>query len=58
MFQDKEALMTQLKRVFRSSSRIFFHGSYDLPADPLTPEKDQVSTTAYEIWKVTGYRFK
>ena len=50
--------MTQLKKVFRSSSGIFFHGAYDLPVDPLTPDRDQVSTTAYEIWKVTGYCFK
>jgi hypothetical protein len=51
-------MMTQLKRVFRTSDRIFFHGAYDLPADPLMPERDHVNTAAYEIWKVTGYRFK
>ena len=28
--------MTQLKKVLKSSSRIFFHRAYDLPVDLLT----------------------
>ena len=58
IFKDKNATLSHLKRVFETSDRIFFHACYDLPADPLTPERDIVKITANEIWKVSGYRFR
>ena len=57
-FKDKNATMMQLKRVFKTSDCIFFYGCYDVPADPLMPDREQVNTTADEIWRVTGYRFR
>ncbi|KAH8982149.1 hypothetical protein EDB83DRAFT_2326588 [Lactarius deliciosus] len=56
-FEDKGAIMKQLKSVFKSADRVFFHGLYNSPLDPLTSEKDHIKATAYDIWKVTGYRF-
>ncbi len=50
--------MKQLKKVFKTTERIFFGGSYDAPADPLMSYKDYVTATAHEVWKVTGYRFR
>ena len=50
--------MKQLKQTFKTSERIFFNGSYDLPADPLISDKEHVSATAHNIWKVSGYRFR
>lgn len=58
MFKDNKAMLSHLKRVFETSDRIFFHACYDLPADPLTPERDLVKIVAHEIWKVSGYRFR
>ncbi|KAN0133621.1 hypothetical protein V8E53_008568 [Lactarius tabidus] len=56
-FTDKNALLKQLKNVFKTSEHIFFHGCYDLPADPLSSDKAYVKAAAHEIWRVTGYRF-
>ncbi|KAH9018092.1 hypothetical protein EDB84DRAFT_1566573 [Lactarius hengduanensis] len=56
-FEDKDTIMKKLKNIFKSIDRIFFHASCDLPADPLIPDRAQVQAIAYEIWKVTGYRF-
>jgi hypothetical protein len=50
-------MMTQLKKSFKRSDRIFFYACYDSPEDPLMSDEDLVSTTAHKIWKVTGYRF-
>jgi hypothetical protein len=50
--------MKQLKEVFETSERVFFCGSYDIPADPLISDKEHVRATAHEVWKVSGYRFK
>ena len=57
-FEDENAMMTHLKKVFKRSKRIFFYACYDSPIDPLTPGEDLVSATAHEIWQITGYRFK
>ena len=57
-FKDKNTMMTQLKRIFRTTDDIFFHACYDLPADPLISDSAHVSATAHEIWQVTGYRFR
>lgn len=57
-FPDKKAILSQLKRVFETSERIYFYGCYDLPADPLTSERDLVTMTAHEVWQVTGYHFR
>ncbi|KAH8985840.1 hypothetical protein EDB86DRAFT_2832929 [Lactarius hatsudake] len=57
-FKDNHTIMTQLQKVFKTTERIFFCGSYDAPVDPLISYKDLVSTTAHDIWKVTGYRFR
>ncbi|KAH9038211.1 hypothetical protein EDB85DRAFT_2072802 [Lactarius pseudohatsudake] len=58
VFQDHKAIMKQLKNVFKMSECLFFHGRYNRPLDPLISEKDYVKQTAYDIWKVTGYRFQ
>ena len=58
IFKDKNALMAQLKRIFKMSDRIVFYGCFDIPADPLTPNRDHVRDTTYDIWRVTGYRFR
>ena len=52
--------MERLKYVFKTSERIFFHGCYDLPTDPLNSHSAhaKVKATAHEIWQVTGYRFR
>ena len=50
--------LMQLKKVFKTSDRIFFYGCYDLPADPQMADRDQVNITADEIWRVTGYCFR
>ena len=50
--------MAQLKGIFETSDRIFFYGCYDLSADPLMPDRDHVSMTTHEIWKVSGYHFR
>jgi hypothetical protein len=34
-----------------------FFGTYEIKEDPLVSDKERVKMTAYEIWKVTGYRF-
>ncbi len=57
-FKDKSSVMKQLTSIFETTERIFFHGFYDLPADPLISDRDRVKATAYEIWKVSGYRFR
>ncbi|KAH9074988.1 hypothetical protein EDB83DRAFT_2312455 [Lactarius deliciosus] len=56
-FKDKDAIMKKIKNIFKSTDRIFFHASCDLPADPLTSDRAQVQAIANEIWKATGYRF-
>lgn len=56
-FEDKEAIMRQLKKLFSTRERISFHGYYDAPTDRLLSDKAHVTATAHEIWKVTGFRF-
>ena len=58
IFKDRNALMAQLKRIFKTSDHIVFYGCFDILADPLTPDRDQVKDTTYGIWRVTGYRFR
>ena len=50
--------MKQLKKVFKTSERVFFYGSYDTPANPLVSDKEYVQLTAHDIWKASGYRFR
>ena len=57
-FEDENAMMTHLKKVFKKSDRVFFFACYDSPVDPLTSDKDLINATAHEIWRITGYRFK
>ncbi len=57
-FQNNDAIMKQLKKIFKTKERIFFHGSYNAPVDPLISDKDHVRATAHDVWKVTGYRFR
>ncbi|KAH8996443.1 hypothetical protein EDB86DRAFT_2803978 [Lactarius hatsudake] len=39
-FKDNHTIMTQLQKVFKTTERIFFCGSYDAPVDPLISYKD------------------
>jgi hypothetical protein len=50
--------MKQLRKAFKKSDRVFFHGCYNIPADPLISDKERVKMTAQDVWKVTGYRFR
>ncbi|KAH9051623.1 hypothetical protein EDB83DRAFT_2507093 [Lactarius deliciosus] len=52
-FENRDAIIKQLKSVFKSTEHIFFHGCYNLPQDPLISEKAHVKATADDIWKVT-----
>jgi hypothetical protein len=57
-FKNNDEIMKQLKKVFKTSERVFFSGSYDIPADPLISDKEHVRVTAHEVWKVSGYHFR
>jgi len=57
-FEDNDALMEQLTRIFRTTEQVSFHGCYDTPVDPLVSDKDRVTVTAHNVWKATGYRFR
>ena len=50
--------MISLCQTFKTKSNVFFYGSYKKSEDPLISDKEQVEMTAYEIWKVSGYRFR
>ena len=58
MFPDHKAVMKQLKIVFKTMERVFFHGGYDTPFDPSISENNYVKQTAIDIWKASGYRFR
>jgi hypothetical protein len=57
-FEDNDSIMKQLRKAFKKSERVFFHGCYNIPADPLISDKERVKMTAQDVWKVTGYRFR
>ncbi|KAF8258185.1 hypothetical protein EI94DRAFT_1708213 [Lactarius quietus] len=58
IFKDRNALFAQLKRVFEMTDHIVVYGCFDIPEDPLIPNREHVKATVYDIWKVTGYRFR
>ncbi|KAG2128343.1 uncharacterized protein EDB93DRAFT_1243573 [Suillus bovinus] len=47
-----------LRTSFKSSNDVQFHGSYLVPEDPITSEKERVQMAALEVWRTTGYRFR
>ncbi|KAJ7829515.1 hypothetical protein B0H14DRAFT_3717388 [Mycena olivaceomarginata] len=58
MFANQQALFSALRKMFKTTKHIEFHGSYNIPEDPLVTDKERVKMTNLEIWKVTGYRFR
>ncbi|KAG2139796.1 uncharacterized protein EDB93DRAFT_1241918 [Suillus bovinus] len=57
-YKDSQSLFMELRRAFKTSKVISFYGHYTVLVDPLMNEREQVKMTAFEIWKITGYRFK
>ncbi|KAJ6528291.1 hypothetical protein DFH09DRAFT_866470, partial [Mycena vulgaris] len=53
-----QELFAALRDSFKSKKHVTFHGSYTIANDPMVTDKQRVQMTAYEIWKVTGYRFR
>ncbi|KAJ7456296.1 hypothetical protein B0H11DRAFT_2160964 [Mycena galericulata] len=43
---------------FEKGKHVTFHGSYTIASDPMVTDKRRVQMMAYEVWKVTGYRFR
>ncbi|KAG0694190.1 hypothetical protein DFH29DRAFT_985319 [Suillus ampliporus] len=56
-YKDSQRLFMELRRAFRTSKEVSFYGHYTMLVDPLVKERERVKMTAFEIWKVTGYRF-
>jgi hypothetical protein len=57
-FKDAQALFAALREAFERKKDVGFRGTHQTPEDPLITDKERVQTTIYEIWKVTGYRFR
>ncbi|KAF7333854.1 SWIM-type domain-containing protein [Mycena venus] len=57
-YKDHQALFSALRDAFKSHKHVDFRGTYQTPEDPLMTDKEHVKMTIYEIWKVTGYRFR
>ncbi|KAJ7217434.1 hypothetical protein C8J57DRAFT_1598609, partial [Mycena rebaudengoi] len=58
LYTDSQELFTALRQAFHTTKDVEFHGTYHLAQDPLVSNKQRVQMTTYEIWKVTGYRFR
>jgi hypothetical protein len=58
VFENSEELMKGLRQTFKTKNKVFFSGCYQKPEDPLISDKEHVQMMAYEIWKVSGYRFR
>ncbi|KAF8508628.1 hypothetical protein BU17DRAFT_70752 [Hysterangium stoloniferum] len=56
-FENGEELMKSLRQVFKTNKMVFFYGCYQKSDDPLVSDKEHIQMTAYEIWRVSGYRF-
>ncbi|KAJ7434395.1 hypothetical protein B0H11DRAFT_1757683 [Mycena galericulata] len=56
--KDTQSMLNGLKDAFKTNKRVEFHGTCQIPEDPLVSDKERVQMTIYEIWKVTGYRFR
>jgi hypothetical protein len=40
MFANQQALFSALRKMFKTTKHIEFHGSYNIPEDPLVTDKD------------------
>ncbi|KAG1874930.1 hypothetical protein F4604DRAFT_1581975, partial [Suillus subluteus] len=57
-YENAQCLFAALRASFKSSNDVQFHGSYLVPEDPITSEKERVQMAALEVWRTTGYRFR
>ncbi|KAJ7078963.1 hypothetical protein C8R44DRAFT_654310 [Mycena epipterygia] len=57
-FKDGQSLFLSLREAFKHNKHVDFRGTYQTPEDPLITDKERVQMTVYEIWTVTGYRFR
>lgn len=55
-YASKDLLLEELKRSFKSSQTVDFHGSYQL-VEPDMTHKQRVQSLTVDIWRATGYRF-
>ncbi|KAG2153487.1 uncharacterized protein EDB93DRAFT_1248751 [Suillus bovinus] len=58
LYENAQCLFAALRTSFKSSNDVQFHGSYLVPEDPITSEKERVQMAALEVWRTTGYRFR
>ncbi|KAG0693922.1 hypothetical protein DFH29DRAFT_815867 [Suillus ampliporus] len=58
LYENAQCLFAALRTLFKGSSNVQFNGSYLVPEDPVTSEKERVQMAALEIWRTTGYRFR
>ncbi|KAK7005431.1 hypothetical protein R3P38DRAFT_2427601, partial [Favolaschia claudopus] len=57
-FASLELLFQAIRGAFTGGKPVEFHGTCQIPEDPMVTDKERVKMTAHEIWKITGYRFK
>ncbi|KAJ7475021.1 hypothetical protein FB451DRAFT_1247281 [Mycena latifolia] len=57
-FESQQALFSSLRETFRMKKDVEFNGTYQVQHDPLVSDKERVQMVVYEVWKVSGYRFK
>ncbi|KAJ7711152.1 hypothetical protein B0H14DRAFT_2414753 [Mycena olivaceomarginata] len=57
-YKDHQALFSALRDAFKTDKHVDFRGTYQTPEDLFMMDKERVKMTIYEIWKVTGYRFR
>ncbi|KAJ6523472.1 hypothetical protein DFH09DRAFT_1329961 [Mycena vulgaris] len=57
-FQDQQSMFNAIRAAFKQGKHVEFHGICQIPEDPLVTDKERVRMTIFEIWKVTGYRFR
>ncbi|KAG2124360.1 hypothetical protein DEU56DRAFT_716918, partial [Suillus clintonianus] len=56
-YENAQCLFAALQTSFTSSSDVQFHGSYLVPKDPITTEKERVQMAALEVWRTIRYCF-
>ncbi|KAF8182466.1 hypothetical protein K438DRAFT_1767385 [Mycena galopus ATCC 62051] len=50
--------MHAIRAAFKADKHVQFHGTCQILEDPLVTDQERVKKTIYEIWKITGYRFR
>ena len=57
-YEDDYTCMDALDTAFRKDESVIFHGSYIMPVDPLTTDRERVVMVVEEIYILLGYRLK